>query len=53
MSLFLYLKEIRKQICEENNIALEFEECTFQGRCKGTCPKCEYELNFINNELKK
>lgn len=43
-----YLKAIRKKICEEKNIPLEIKECDFEGRCVGTCPQCEYELDFIN-----
>lgn len=42
------LKAIRRNYCEGNNIGLKIEECTYQGRCVGTCPKCEEELEFIN-----
>jgi len=44
-----YLKDIRRNICHEKKIPLEIKECTFKGRCNGTCPQCEYELDFINN----
>ena len=47
-----YLKDIRKQICMDKNIPLEIKDCTFEGRCVGTCPQCEYELEFINKILK-
>ena len=47
------LKEIRKQIAEENDIKLVIEECTFQGDCKGTCPKCEAEVRYLERELEK
>lgn len=43
-----YLKAIRKQICADKNIPLEIKDCTFEGRCVGTCPQCEYELKYIN-----
>ena len=47
------LKEIRKQIAEENDIQLVIEECTYQGDCKGTCPKCEAEVRYLERELEK
>ena len=47
------LKEIRKQIAEENDIKLVIEECTYQGDCKGTCPKCEAEVHYLERELEK
>lgn len=45
------LKEIRRQIAEANDIALAVSECTYQGECRGTCPKCESELRFLEREL--
>ncbi len=47
------LKEIRKQIAEENDIELVIEECTYKGDCLGTCPKCEAEVRYLERELKK
>ena len=47
------LKEIRKQIAEENDIKLVVEECTYQGDCLGTCPKCEAEVRYLEGELEK
>ena len=47
------LKEIRKQIAVENDIALVVSECTYQGDCKGTCPKCEAEVRYLERELEK
>ena len=47
------LKEIRKQIAEENDIALITEECTYKGDCLGTCPKCEAEVRYLERELEK
>lgn len=46
-----YLKQIRKTICESNNIELEINDCTFTGNCTGTCPQCENELSVINTQL--
>ena len=47
------LKEIRKQIAEENDIKLVIEECTYHGDCLGTCPKCEAEVRYLERELEK
>lgn len=47
------LKEIRQKIAEENDIEYIVQECTFQGECKGTCPKCEEELRYLEKELEK
>lgn len=46
-----YLKEIRRQIAEENGIALYMPECTHQGPCAGTCPQCEHEVMQLETEL--
>jgi periplasmic protein TonB len=45
------LKEIRSQIAAQNGIDYATSECVFKGDCKGTCPKCEAELKFIENQL--
>ena len=47
------LKEIRKQIAEQNDIRFVIEECTHKGRCRGTCPKCEWEVRMLEKELEK
>ena len=47
------LKEIRKQIAAENDIELITSECTYQGDCMGTCPKCEAEVRYLERELEK
>ena len=47
------LKEIRRQIAAENDIDLVVSECTFQGDCAGTCPKCEAEVRYLERELEK
>jgi len=45
------LKEIRKQIAEENDIPYVVSQCSHKGDCKGTCPKCESELRYLEREL--
>ena len=47
------LKEIRQQIAEKNEIEYITSECSFQGECLGTCPKCEAEVRYLENELHK
>ena len=45
------LKKIRHQIATENGIDYEISQCDFQGDCKGTCPKCESELKYLEHQL--
>ena len=47
------LREIRQKIANENDIPLVTEECKYKGDCKGTCPKCEAELKYLENQLEK
>jgi periplasmic protein TonB len=47
------LKEIRKQIASENKIHYQTHECTFEGECRGTCPACESEVQYLENEIVK
>ena len=45
------LKEIRKQIAEANEIEFITSECQYQGDCLGTCPKCEAEVRYLEQQL--
>lgn len=45
------LKELRKRIADANEIPFDIEECTYQGSCRGTCPKCDSELKYLQNAL--
>lgn len=47
------LTACRKRIAEANHIPFEIEECTHQGDCAGTCPKCEEELHYLMTSLDK
>lgn len=47
------LKEIRRQIAEQNDIRFVIEECTHKGKCRGTCPRCEWEVRVLERELEK
>ena len=47
------LKEIRRQIAQNNDIEFVTSECKHQGDCLGTCPKCEAEVRYLERELEK
>jgi hypothetical protein len=47
------LKEIRSKIAKENDIPFITKECTYQGQCKGTCPKCEQELVYLEQQRRQ
>lgn len=47
------LKDIRKKIAEANDIAYVTSDCKYQGDCSGTCPKCEAEVRYLEEELTK
>lgn len=46
-----YLKQLRNEAAKKNHIDYHSEECTFQGECKGTCPKCEAELRELSRKI--
>ena len=41
------LRQIRREIAESNGIPYSTEECTFEGACTGTCPRCEEEVRVL------
>lgn len=45
------LKEIRKQIAETNDIEFVTSKCNYKGDCLGTCPKCEAEVRYLEQQL--
>ena len=47
------LKDIRRQIAQDNDIDFVTTECKYQGDCSGTCPKCEAEVRYLEQELEK
>ena len=47
------LKDVRRKIAQENDIALVERECTHEGDCPGTCPYCESEVRYLERELSK
>ncbi len=46
------LKEIRRQIAEANDIEFVTSECRYKGDCLGTCPKCEAEVRYLEQQLR-
>lgn len=47
------LKAIRREIAETNGIVYLTSECTFEGECKGTCPKCDAEIRYLDSEISR
>jgi len=47
------LKEIRRQIAEANDIEFVTSECRYKDDCLGTCPKCEAEVRYLEQQLHK
>lgn len=45
------LKAVRRRIADENGIALGERECTHQGPCRGTCPRCDAEVKYLEQTL--
>ena len=41
----------RQAIADENDIPLVTRECTHQGTCSGTCPTCEQEVRYLEQQL--
>ena len=46
------LKEIRRDIAQANEIDYEPTPCTYEGDCRGTCPKCESEVRWLERQLR-
>ena len=46
------LKSIRREIAEANEIDYQPTECTHEGDCAGTCPKCESETRWLERQLR-
>ena len=46
-----YLKSVRREVAAANGIELEIPDCTFEGECPGTCPRCEAEVRQLEQAL--
>lgn len=47
------LKQIRAKMAEELGVELHQTECTYEGYCRGTCPKCRQEERKLNAAILK
>lgn len=47
------LKQIRKRLADTLHIDLHQRECTYEGPCSGTCPKCKQEEQQLNQAILK
>lgn len=47
------LKKVRAQIAADLGIDLKQAECTYEGYCSGTCPKCKSEEMKLNLAIMK
>ena len=45
------LKDVRCEIARANGIEFVTSECSFKGECTGTCPKCEAEVRYLEQQL--
>lgn len=47
------LKQIRREIGLRNGIEVEERECSHQGNCPGTCPRCEADVAELSKQLNR
>ncbi len=45
------LKDIRRRIAQANGIKYEPRQCHHEGECAGTCPACEAEVRYLEQQL--
>ena len=45
------LKGIRMEVAQSNGIPYTPVECTHEGDCAGTCPRCEEEVRYLERQL--
>ena len=45
------LKALRKEMADRAGVDLHQRECTYEGECSGTCPKCAKEESILNKLL--
>ncbi len=45
------LKAVRQRIADANGIVYKPQPCDYQGDCLGTCPACEAEVRYLENQL--
>ena len=45
------LKAVRLEIAKANDIQYAPRECHHEGPCAGTCPACEAEVKYLEQQL--
>ena len=45
------LRAVRKRVADLNGIQYVPVECTHEGDCIGTCPACERERQYVEEQL--
>ena len=45
------LKGVRMMVAKANDIDYSPTECHYEGECSGTCPKCESEVRWLEQQL--
>lgn len=45
------LRRIRQSVAEKYGLDYEPSECTYEGECSGTCPRCDAELEILQRRL--
>ena len=45
------LKRIRQEVADANGISYRPKECHHTGPCRGTCPACESEVRYLEQQL--
>ena len=45
------LKRIRQEVADANGISYRPKECHHTGPCRGTCPACEAEVRYLEQQL--
>ena len=50
-SICRQLKMVRMKIASANGIEYTPSECHHKGECSGTCPRCEYEVKYLEHQL--
>ena len=48
-----YLRQLRAELAQANNIPFESRECTVLAPCAGTCEQCDAEAAYLNEKMQE
>lgn len=48
-----FLRQMRLELAKANNIQFTYQECTAPEPCAGTCPQCEAEATYLDEQLQQ